>query len=798
MSQEPLHDIRVLEVGRGVASAFAARMLADEGADVIKVEPPAGDDARQRGPFPGGQPDPEQSGLFLALNTNKRGVCLDLDSEDARAELHALLEQADILVHDYRNADAQALGLDAESLEAARPDLVTLCITPFGLTGPNAEFRAEELTISAAGGWANLSPAATLDPELPPLKVSGDQCALMTGLAGATAALAAHAAARRSGVGEFIDMSQQAYTASVLENAIPLYSYQERIATRYGNRELVPWKIFRCRDGFLFIACIEQDQWERLVDLMGRPDWATLEIFDTPRGRAENHDVLHGFVQEWLAERSVDETYHAMQAERICAAPVLTPARVAASPHLQARELFVDVEHEGGAQVRHLGPVVRTEAGRYEIRRGAPKQGASGTTFATERGPAAVRSADHADRPLRGIRVADLSWAWAGPFCAMNLAHLGAEVVRFESVTRLDLYRRLPVHPPDVERSHDTAGMFNQWHQGKYSVALNLQEPRGKEILRDFIATCDVVVENFATGVMERLGLGYETLSARNPGLVLASISGYGQTGPYARYMGYGPAIAPMTGLSASTGFVGGDPSEIGVSMPDPTAGITAALAVCAALEKRRRTGRGRHLDISLWEATAVLSLESWMDFAMNGTDPERQGNRDPRMAPHGFFRTQGDDEWISIACGSDSEWQALCAELAPELASDPRFATLAARKANEDALEAALAEPIGARERWALTHALQARGIAAYPALTPRDVMHEEHLEAQGFFERLPHEAVGVRTHTGIPYRLRQRPNGVHKASPPLGADTERILGEVLGYTPEQVGALREAKVLF
>ena len=800
MSEVDLGEMRVLEFGDSVSSAFAARLLADHGADVIKVETGKEGWMRHRGPFPGGVSDPEKSGLFLALNTAKRGVALDPDSKAGLDELSSLLEWADVLIHDLRPQRAKELGLDAPTLGLRRSDLVTLAISPFGSSGPYADFRASELTVSAAGGWASLCPAATGRMDLPPLKVYGEQCGFMSGVAGATVAMATYSAARRPGVGDYIDFSEQAYTASVLEQAIPLYSYKEQIATRYGTRLLIPWSIFDCRDGQLFLVCIEDDQWQRLAELMGNPDWSSLELFATSKGRSENFDLIHGFIQEWLAETSVLEIYHELQKHRICAAPIMGPAEMAESEHLGAREFFVDVEHRGAGRLRHLAPAARAEGGRQKISQGAPLLGEHNDEILGGRLPLrpSGRPQGTTSLPLEGVRVADLSWAWAGPFCAMNLAHLGAEVIRFESEGRPDLYRRLPLHPGDVKKTLNTSGMFAQWNQGKKSVALNLAESGAIELLKDFVDTCDVVVENFATGVMDRLGLGYGVLAERNPGLIMASISGYGETGPYANYMGYGPAIPPLTGLTMGTGFVGGGPAEMGVSMPDPTAGITMAFEVCAALEKRRESGRGDHLDISLWEATAVFSVEAWMDFIMNAAEPTPQGSRDLAMSPHGFFPTRGEDDWISIACRSDEEWQGLSDELAPELGKDPRFRLFSDRKKNETELEEEMASRTRERERWELTRALQARGIAAFPALTSADLLNDPHLEARGFLEALPHPEVGARKHTGIPYSLERRPSGVRKAAPVLGADTDAVLANVLGYSADEIQALRDSKVLY
>ncbi|MYE11364.1 MAG: hypothetical protein F4X99_06820, partial [Gammaproteobacteria bacterium] len=364
--------IRVLELGTGVASAYAAKLMADAGADVLKVEPHDGDPARRRGPFPAGTPDPERSGVFLALNLNKRAITLDLPS--ARPELGRLLAWADVVVHDLRASAAEARGLDATSLRASYPGLVTLAITPFGQTGLYAEFAAEELTVANAGGWAHVCPSTSTDPTLPPLKVFGDQCALMSGIAGATAALAAAREARRSGVGEYIDLSEQAYVASVLEGGLPMYAYMDQVPARYHKRLLIPWRIFEAEDGPVFIVCVEQDQWERLVELMGHPDWADLPTFAGQAERSENGDLVHMFVQEFVGGWRVRDLYHRAQADRICIAPVMGLREIAANEHLRARGFFVEVG-EGDVRMGYFAPAALTTRGRAPIRRPPPPQG---------------------------------------------------------------------------------------------------------------------------------------------------------------------------------------------------------------------------------------------------------------------------------------------------------------------------------------------------------------------------------------------------------------------------------------
>ncbi|MEM7218684.1 MAG: CoA transferase [Pseudomonadota bacterium] len=793
--------IKVVEIASGAAPAYAAKLLGDQGADVIKVEPTEGDPIRQRGPFPNHTSHPERSGTFLALNTNKRGVSFDYAAAPER--LQELIGQADILVHGLAPAAARALGLDAQALAEGFPQLVTLAITPFGSTGPCADYAATELTVAHAGGWANLCPATSTDPEQPPLKVHGHHCAYMTATCGALTALAVLRDVQAGGAGEFIDLSMQAYVASVLEAGVPAWSYRGDVMTRSGERGLIPWRIFQTRDAPVFLVCIEQDQWQRLVEFMGNPDWATTELFAENLGRKENQDLVHGLLQEFIAPWKSQDLYHAAQARRICIAPIHDLHEIAVNDHLLARDAFAQVTHPSAGRLTHLAPPVLRRDGRARIRRAAPLLGEHNDDVLGASFPG-VRTEDRAAppgagdrRPLEGVRVLDLTWVWAGTFGSLQLAHLGADVIRCESAERPDLYRRLPIWPEDYDATLNSSGMFNQWNQGKRSVAANLSHPDGIEIIRALVAQSDVVIQNFATGVLERLGLGYEALRAIKPDIILASVSGYGQAGPLKDYIAYGPAIPPLSGHAATTGYVNGGPEEMGLSMPDPTAGITAALAIVEALLRRDATGAGDHLDVSMWEATGAFGCEAWMQFALDGTQPARDGNRDPHMCPHGVFRCAGDDAWVAIACENDAQWHALAGLLQIDELSQPRLRTFAARKADEAAIEQSIGAWTAGRDRWAVTSTLQAIGVAAFPTLTTADVVDDAQLAARGFIERLAHPEMGARAHTGIPWLLRNRPNGVRTPAPCLGADTNDILQAVLDYDPTEIARLRERGAL-
>jgi crotonobetainyl-CoA:carnitine CoA-transferase CaiB-like acyl-CoA transferase len=356
-----------------VSASYATKLMADLGADVIKVEEPGGDRARQRGPFPQGTADPEQSGLFLYLNTNKRGCTLDLSQD--KDTFARLVAWADLLIHNYQPAQMAALGIDYPTFRAINPRLVMCSITPFGLTGPHKDYHAYELTVAHGGGWAWLSPGGSDHPELPPLKAAGQQADFQGGLAAATAALAAYLRALRTGEGEHLDLSSQAYIASFLELNIIYYTYQGQVASRLGKRLLYPWGIFECQDGLMFLVVAEEDQWQRLLALMGNPEWSTWEIFQGIMNRTKNQDVLRMYLTEWMKEWKVEDLFRAGQDQRICFAPVLSMSHLARQEQLHARHFFVDVPHPRAGTLKHLGAPYQLHEPWWQIRRPAPLLG---------------------------------------------------------------------------------------------------------------------------------------------------------------------------------------------------------------------------------------------------------------------------------------------------------------------------------------------------------------------------------------------------------------------------------------
>lgn len=399
--------------------------------------------------------------------------------------------------------------------------------------------------------------------------------------------------------------------------------------------------------------------------------------------------------------------------------------------------------------------------------------------------------------PLEGIRVADFTWVWAGPFCTLQLAHLGAEVIRVESRTRTCVTRLLPPFA-DGQPGPNRSGYFNQYNQGKLSLALDLKRPEGIAVAQDLVAECDVVCENFAAGVMDRMRLGYEVLRQRRPDLVMIALSGYGATGPDAEYVSYGPAQVPLSGMSSLTGYRDWPPMHVGISYGDPTGGLHGAVAVLAALWHRAATGEGQYIDLSQWETSIATLGEGVVAQSLAGAPPPRDGNRDPLLAPHGVFRCAGDQRWVAIAVRDDGEWRRLATCMdQPALADDPRFATLAARKANEDALEALVTAWTRPQVDAAVVATLQAAGIPAAVSMTNQDLAEDADLRDSGFHVRLDHPEIGAKLHLGIPWQMSDTPCRVRRPAPCLGEHTDDVLRRVVGYDDARIAQLRDAGVL-
>jgi crotonobetainyl-CoA:carnitine CoA-transferase CaiB-like acyl-CoA transferase len=375
MAKHALGGLRVIEYGQMVAAPYAAKLMADLGAEVVKVEPPEGDPSRRRGPFPGSRFDPDASGLYIYLNTNKRGVVLDLRATRGRQLFRSLLRDADVLIHNAPVSEMADLGLDYDALARENPRLVMTSITPFGLEGPHARYIATDLVMWNAGGIAYLNGGGPGTGEMPPLKAFGQQAEFQGGVNAAVATMAAVLATTRDGIGQHVDVSIQQCLAAILELTFEYWPYMGLVASRLGVKPIQPLDFMQCRDGWIFLCCIEEHQWRGFVDLMGNPDWAALELFENRLTRAANWDALKLFLEDWVREQSVEQLYRAAQQRRIPFAPVSTMGDLLHSQHLRARGFFASFTQPGVGEVTVPGGPYRFSETPWRLSAPAPRLG---------------------------------------------------------------------------------------------------------------------------------------------------------------------------------------------------------------------------------------------------------------------------------------------------------------------------------------------------------------------------------------------------------------------------------------
>ncbi|HZY60713.1 MAG TPA: CoA transferase, partial [Candidatus Binataceae bacterium] len=718
----PLSQLLVIEGGEGIAAAFAGRLLADLGAEVIKVEPPEGDITRRRGPFRGDFPDPENSGLFLYLNAGKRGITLDLHTADGRGALHRLLGRAAVLLHNFAPSERGQLGLDGSTLSQAFPELIVATVSAYGGSGPRANYRAYELNAFHASGAGAVNPFDSPYPELAPLKVFGSLAEFEGGLNTAMVTLAAIWHRLATGSGQIVDVSEQEALAATLEFNFVFYSYAGIESSRFGSRRSGPWFIARCADGYVLFSFVYEGDWTRFVQWLGHPQWTKDPDFADLTARGINSNKLRPLIQEWVRTWKVRDLFAQARAQNVAIVPLSTMADVYHDEQLSARKFFMPLPTSDPHRERLLVPgyPFQSTAGIWSPRGAAPRLGEHNELIASlpddpsappdageQRSEVRFAKASKAPPapPLAGVRVLDFMQLWVGTFCSLQLAHLGAEVIRVESSLRPCQQRNLPPFADGI-RGINRAGIFNQWNQGKRSIQLDVRNPQGLEVARRLVQHCDVVTENFGVGAMERMGLSYGKLRELREDIILLSITGNGQTGPYRNDVSYGTTAGALSGIYGLCGYEGFEPLEPRWICAESVAAVTGALAVVAALIHRARTGQGQQIDLAMLETTEMVMAEGLLEFAMNGREPRRLGNRDRWMAPHNCYKSKGGDlDWVTIAVGSEREWQAFCGAIGnPSLADDPRFRSAQARKRNEEALDAIVTAWTRPRDRWEIT----------------------------------------------------------------------------------------------
>ncbi len=813
-----LSPTRVLDLSdeRGIFCSF---VLAELGADVVCIEPPGGARARRRGPFAGGESDPERSLFWWAYARGKRSATLDPASPEDREALLRLVDGADVLVESETPGEMARLGLGFEELARRNPALVYVSVTPFGQTGPKARWAASDLTVFAASGALWLMG----DEDRPPVRISVPQAFLHAGAEAAAATLVALHERRRSGLGQHVDVSAQQAVALATQSDIVSAAVNSAGGARTagGGRigELTLRFRYPARDGHVSITHLFGRAFgpatARLMEAVCEDgfcdetlrdkDWiAIASLISSGAEPVATHDRAKAAIAAWTGSKTKAELLEIAMERRLLIAPAWTLRDVASNAQLVDRRYFQTFERPDGlGTARQLGAFVRaidhapapsgraprlgehTEELRAETRPGAgPGPGASDP-------PAAAGSL-----PLSDVRILDFMWALAGPVGTRMLADYGAEVVRVESARRHDPIRG---GRPFVDRRFgmETGALFHGANASKWMLGIDLSTPKARDVVLDLVRWADVVCESFTPSAMARMGLGVDVLHEANPDLVVLSTSLMGQTGPLATFSGYGNLSAAIVGFHEMTGWPDRQASGPYGAYTDYVTPKFVASAILAALDQRQRTGEGMHLDLSQAEASLHFLAPAMLDVWVNDADPTRRGNRDDHDAPHGCYPVAGEDRWIAIAVENDRGFRDLCRVLDQEsLARDPRFATTTARQRNADALDEALSALTRAHDGADLEARLQEAGLACHTVQDSAAACADPQLRERGHFVRLGSgDAYTIVEDTRS--KLSRTPARVRPDVPTLGRHNWEVLTEILGYGEERVAELAAAGVI-
>jgi crotonobetainyl-CoA:carnitine CoA-transferase CaiB-like acyl-CoA transferase len=802
-----MRGLRVLELAGSLAAAYCARLFATTGADVVLVEPPDGAPTRRLGPWITDRAGARRSATHEYLNAGKRSVVLDDDALDAA------LGWADLVISSCDGDPGAARRLH-ERVVAADPSTVHVVLSGFGLTGPYAHWRHSPLVDWASGGYAYI----TGEPDREPLQGGGPWAAYLHGVTAAIGAQAAVLHAVRTGEGQLVDVGAMESVAAAHQWSLTMYTHTGAVKRRWGRRfgeSYHPMGPYQTGDGkWIAVGAASREQWDNFCITTDTVELMADESLYSAAVRFERAAEIDAKVAPWLAERTADEAVEAFQANRVPASKLLDFHEVLQSEQLAARDYFQRRDDlADGATV----PGRPFALGDADLPGAAPTHGADTAAFTAELGSDAPR--DPLPRiDLSQMRLVEFSLAWAGPLAARTLGDLGVEVVKVEhpmsrgfgtagnAVTTDEPWRWGELAPPAIraevfphaepgERRWNRMGVWNKMNRSKRSLCLDAKPQEGAEVLRDLLASADLLVHNFTPRGARSLGIDAEHLQACNERIVSVAMTGYGETGPLASHASYGPMLEAHAGFASATGYLGEEPLRIGLAFPDAVGGLHGAYALLAGLWERERTGSAVHVDLSQLETLLAFAGEAVLAASVEGAAPARHGNRSADHAPQGVYRCDGEDAWVAVTVQGDAEWRALCDLLRDDALAPLVDADLAARHAAHDEIDAAITRWTRSRPPLVAAKELQSIGVAAVPAFTNRDLVLDEHLAARGFIVSWDHPDVGRQRYPGSPLHLERTPVRITPA-PTLGEHNRPVL-QSLGYDDEQIAKLTAAGVI-
>ncbi|MCY4130778.1 MAG: CoA transferase [Gammaproteobacteria bacterium] len=782
MQTKPFEGLRVVDLSTRVSGAFAARLFGDFGADVILAEPPEGHPCRSEPPFSDSSERTESSVIHAFVNWNKRSFVVTSD-----VERNELISTAELVVTTSFDLDYIA------DIETALPDdAVHLCITAYGLHGSLQGRQGNNLTLSSHCGWASINGFR----DEPPLAMPRNQNGIVGGVMGYIAAASALRCRDSQSGPERVDVSElEAYALTVHPWGVAGV-YHGRSANRGpggGRPRGSPGPLWNLADGRMNLGLADFHNWTAAMNVCGLPAQGRRPelISDIGRHSQDLRDVVHGLAES-LPKLQRWPVFHALAELRCVIGVVQNIDDLVENEHLQDRDYFAETAI-AGHKVRVSGAPAKLHPSPWRVHTPAPRLGEHSLDEVRRtktESPQSEAARSYSEGPLSGIRVLSFGQAWSGTFATELLALLGADVVQIASIKHPDAFRRIsnvvPAGVRDETRTQhvpNNQGHYNSVNLHKREIDLDLTHPKGQEILWQLIPKFDMLIDNFRPTVLPRWGVTLERLHAVKPGMIWASISGYGESGPYSHYPANGATTEPMAGLSSIHGYDGDSGMNTGGLYPDPISGYFLVATIMAALQHRDRTGEPQRVDLSMMEAVSSAIGDAVIEYDACGEIPSPGGNRHLAHAPHNMYKAAGDD-WIAIAVETDEMWSALVRLVADDRLVDPVFRDEISRKAREADIDQVLNEWVCNKDAEHLATQLRDAGICASRVVPLIELYSkpDQALRDAGFIEKVHHPESGSNWMPGRPFRFSTLGTPPIRPAPCVGQHSQEVFDQELG----------------
>ena len=777
----PFDDLLVVDIGGTIATGYAAKLYADYGARVVNVEPENGFATRQVGPFLSNG----DSALHGYLHANKEHV----------VEANSLLDHPAIAAADLVLLDPNTL---PSPLSVEDFNTNVCAISWFGLNGPYAKYQATDQAIYALIGLMQ----GVGKPGEPPIIQTGYHGQILGGVSAFNGSLGYLFGQRDKTSAFLLDASileanlcltELGAIASFNDMPLPQRMGINRFAPTY------PLGIWPCKDGWLGVTVLNPGQWLAFCELLGLPDLAVNPEYQSSMARLNAAHIIEPRILEALSNKSAEDLFYKGQDQRIPLARVPTMAELFSVDQYKERQVFSEFISDG---IQFEGPSCP-----FRLMETPPKMGGEVSRLGADNalwdhgtsqdfGPNSSGFSSGIDKtspppaPLEGVTIVDLSMGWAGPLATRNLADLGAKVIKVESCTRFDWFRSWEASQEWIDNNGaEKAHNFIYVNRQKLGVTIDFESKSGRDLLLELVKGADAVVDNYPTGVLEKLNLDYHVMRKVKPDIVMLSMPAFGRTGPWAKFRAYGSTVEQAAGLPHLQGEEADPPTMLHVAFGDAVSGLYGTAALLTALRHKKKTGVGQFVDLSQAECMLPHAIHGILCQSVNGHAPARQGNHASDYFVHQVFPCKGRDQWILIQIKSEAEWESVM-DMIPTLRSFSYLEPME-RRAKFIEIEAVIGEWTSIRSAKDLMAALQAVCVPAAILNDVADLMEDPHLVSRGYMQFLSREFVGEQPHPSAPWRFGDAPIRISSSAPTLGQHNQDILGGLLGLSNGQIASL-------